>query len=115
MSIAIEIPDELIEQIADRVAAKLRRGGHATATPSDESHLTPAQVAERLNLSYAAVARALREGRLPGRKVLGSWRIDPAELRDWIDGQQSLPRSRKPSSRKEFLEEIRAVRRAQTG
>ncbi len=39
--------------------------------------LTPDEFAERYKFSVAGVTRACREGRLPARKILNRWRIDP--------------------------------------
>lgn len=73
-----------------------------------ESLLTPEQVAKRLNLSQGAVTRALREGRIPGYKVLGVWRISCAELEDWIESQRVRPsRQSEPG---DFLAEVRSIR-----
>lgn len=60
--------------------------------------LTPAEVADRLALSKGAVTRALRENRIPGYKVLGVWRIDDAELEDWIESQRVPSRQSEPAS-----------------
>ena len=68
-------------------------------------YLTPLQVADKLQLSYGAVSRALREGRLPGYRVLGRWRISCAELESWIGSDHS----RSPES-DDFLAEVRRVR-----
>lgn len=48
--------------------------------------LTPRQVAERVNLSYAAVLRAIRDGQLRAfepRK--GHYRVRPEDLEAWIE------------------------------
>ena len=49
---------------------------------------TPAEVADELRLAKSTVYRALEEGRLPGVKVLGRWRVDAEELTAWIDSSK---------------------------
>ena len=71
--------------------------------------LTPAEVADKLALSKGAVTRALREQRIPGYKVLGVWRIDDAELEDWIESQRVPSRQSEPSSRG-LIDEVRQKR-----
>lgn len=57
--------------------------------------LTTHQVARRLNLSEDAVRRKLREGLIPGVRLGNSersqYRVDEAELRDWLHGNPSGP------------------------
>lgn len=72
-----------------------------------EPLLTPAQVADRLSLSTGAVTRALREGRIPGYKVLGVWRVSCAELESWIESQRVPSRQSEPS---DFLAEVHSIR-----
>jgi excisionase family DNA binding protein len=50
--------------------------------------LTVADAAERLGLKHGAVRRAIARGDLPAMKVCSRIRIDPAELRRWVDGQR---------------------------
>jgi len=50
-----------------------------------EDYLTVEEVAQRLKLHPDTVARLLREKKLPGYKVAGSWRISPSELREWME------------------------------
>lgn len=49
--------------------------------------LTPAEVAERLNVSEAQVYTLLRNNELPGLKIgrRGLWRIDPGQLAEYIE------------------------------
>lgn len=74
-----------------------------------DSLLTPAEVADRLALSTGAVTRALREGRIPGYKILGAWRVSCAELEDWIGSQRVSRQSRKD----DFLAEVRERRESE--
>lgn len=68
--------------------------------------LTPAEVAERLQLSSGAVTRALREGRIPGFKLLGVWRVRCDELESWIESGRVSRRS----DSDDFLAEVRRIR-----
>lgn len=72
-----------------------------------EALLTPAEVADRLALSTGAVTRALREGRIPGYKILGAWRISCAELESWIESQRVPSRQSEPS---DFMAEVHSIR-----
>lgn len=76
--------------------------------PTETVWLTPEEVAERFRISLATVYRALREDRMPGIKILNVWRIDSAELDQWIASQRPMPRPMKP--REEFMAEVRAIR-----
>lgn len=49
-----------------------------------EEYLTPEEVAQKLKLHPDTVARLLRQGKIPGYKVAGSWRISPTELEEWM-------------------------------
>lgn len=55
---------------------------------TEEEYLTPEEVARKLRLHPDTVARLLRQGKLPGYKVAGSWRINTAELEAWIKNQR---------------------------
>lgn len=77
-----------------------------------EPLLTPAQVADQLSLSIGAVTRALREGRIPGYKLLGVWRINAAELESWIDSQRVPSRQSEPSNG--LLAEVHSIREKRT-
>lgn len=69
--------------------------------------LTTTEVADRLSLSNGAVTRALREGRIPGYKLLGVWRVSCAELEDWIESQRVDSRQSEPS---DFMAEVHSIR-----
>ena len=47
---------------------------------NDETLMTPAQVAQRLQVTERTVASWLRTGRLPGVKLGRLWRVHPAAL-----------------------------------
>jgi excisionase family DNA binding protein len=53
-----------------------------------EEYLTPEEVAERLKYHPEYVRKLLREEKLPGRKLRGSWRIKVTELDAWIKEQE---------------------------
>jgi excisionase family DNA binding protein len=50
----------------------------------EDTYLTPEEVAQRLQLHVQTVKRLLRQGKMPGYKIEGSWRVYPEELRDWL-------------------------------
>lgn len=74
--------------------------------------LQVSDVAHRLSVSEAAVYRALREGRLPGVKLLGCWRVDPGELEGWIDSARVVPvaRVQEPSEHEELKAQVLQLR-----
>ena len=57
------------------------------------------EVATRLNVSNETVKRMLRAGRLPGCKVGGDWRVEPAELDRVIALSHNGYRTPKPVGR----------------
>ncbi len=52
---------------------------------STDKLLTPAQVAEQLQMETATVQGWLRTGRLKGVKIGRYWRISPEALREFIE------------------------------
>jgi excisionase family DNA binding protein len=48
---------------------------------------TPEEVAERLNVSVATVHEFLRDGRLKGFKLTRQWRIERADVEEFIRRQ----------------------------
>ena len=50
--------------------------------------LTVADAADRLGLKHGAVRRAIARGDLPAVKLCSRIRIDPAELRRWVDAHR---------------------------
>lgn len=46
--------------------------------------LSVAEVAERLNVAQATIYRMLQSGKLPGYKVGSIYRVDAAELEEFI-------------------------------
>ena len=49
-------------------------------------YLTPNEVAEARGANLNTVLKALRAGRLRGRKALGRWLILPADAEQWEPG-----------------------------
>lgn len=54
-----------------------------TTTASPAALLTVADAADLLSLAQETVRRSVRAGRLPARKLGGTWRIDPTDLTTW--------------------------------
>ena len=50
--------------------------------------LTVADAADRLGLKHGAVRRAIARGDLPAMKLCSRIRIDPAELRRWVESHR---------------------------
>ena len=48
--------------------------------------MTVDEVSEYLRLAQSTVYKLLNEGKLPGRKVGGSWRFSRRMLDEWIEG-----------------------------
>ena len=69
------------------------RSAQACAPEETPELLTVSQVASYLNVSQSTVYRALENGRLPGTKPFGRWRVDRNELTQWLAAQRSIPRA----------------------
>jgi excisionase family DNA binding protein len=54
---------------------------------AEPEYLTPAQVAEKLQMNARVVRRMLAEGTLPGKRVGRIWRVSAHALRDFIEGK----------------------------
>ncbi len=52
---------------------------------------TPEQTAEHLQVTRRTIYTWLREGKLPGRKIGGSWRVSAAALEEFLS--QANPQS----------------------
>jgi excisionase family DNA binding protein len=50
----------------------------------DKEILTIQETAEFLQLSKRSVYKLLREGKIPGRKILNKWRFEKENLRRWL-------------------------------
>lgn len=50
--------------------------------------LTAAAVAQRIGCRPQAVRRLMTQGRMPGAKVAGQWRVDEGLLETWLADQQ---------------------------
>lgn len=53
-----------------------------------EKLMTPEEVADALQMHVETVKRLLREGKLPGFKVSGQWRVSPSELKVYLEEQR---------------------------
>ncbi len=58
---------------------------------AEEKLLTPAQVADRLQIHERTVTRWLRDGYLRGFKLGKEWRIAPADLNAFIEKHANQP------------------------
>ena len=52
--------------------------------------LTPAQIAEALQLTESTITRWLRNGRLRGFKVGKDWRVSPADLEAFLEKKANI-------------------------
>jgi putative molybdopterin biosynthesis protein len=50
--------------------------------------LTPEEVSDLLQVSVYTVRRWIKQGELPAYKVGRLWRIDTADLNDWLNQQR---------------------------
>ena len=53
--------------------------------------LTPAQIAEALQLNESTITRWLRKGRLRGFKVGKDWRVSTADLNAFLEEKANVP------------------------
>ena len=58
---------------------------------AEEKLLTPAQVADRLQIHERTVTRWLRDGYLRGFKLGKEWRIAPADLAAFMEKHANQP------------------------
>ena len=58
---------------------------------ADENLLTPAEVANRLQIHERTVTRWLRGGYLRGFKLGKEWRIAPADVQSFMDKHANQP------------------------
>ena len=58
---------------------------------AEEKLLTPAQVADRLQIHERTVTRWLRDGYLRGFKLGKEWRIAPTDLRAFMERHANQP------------------------
>jgi excisionase family DNA binding protein len=61
--------------------------------------LTLPQVADKLGLHYMTVYRYVRTGRLPAKRVRGTWQVDPADLAHVERSRQGIRATGKAPSR----------------
>src|SRR5262245_36983375 len=65
-----------------------------------------ASLADYLHVDTAQVMRLVERGKLPGRRVAGAWRFNPAEIHHWLEERIGL------SSDAELVHMEGALRRA---
>ena len=54
---------------------------------TQEQILTLREAAEYLRLSQRTLLRLLREGRIPGRKIGGQWRLTERRLTEYVEAR----------------------------
>ena len=62
-----------------------------------ESLLTPADVAQRLNIHVDTVYTLIHQEELPAIRVGGQWRLAESEVRQWVE-ERHRPRPSKKDS-----------------
>lgn len=62
------------------------------------SILTPEQAADHLQVSRRTVYTLLRQGKLPGKKIGGSWRLSTAALEEFLRHPDPQPPAPQASS-----------------
>lgn len=60
-----------------------------------EEFLTPDEVATKLRLTEDSVTRMLRQGKMPGYKIEGSWRIDRQEFEEYLKAKRNTRADKK--------------------
>ncbi len=58
---------------------------------AEERLLTPAQIADRLQVKERTVVQWLRIGRMRGFKVGKEWRISPDDLTAFLEDKANIP------------------------
>jgi excisionase family DNA binding protein len=76
----------------DRSASAARPAPNAVAErDGDILTYTVAEAARVARVSVWSYYRGLKEGRLPGRKVRGQWRVSRKQLHRFLDGEDTTP------------------------
>jgi excisionase family DNA binding protein len=57
--------------------------------------LTPREAAEYLSIHVRTIYRLVKNGKIPCRKVGGSWRFKKYALDEWLSGRDSLDQREK--------------------
>lgn len=65
--------------------------------PEMEEFYTAEEVSQILRIAEDSVTRLLRQGKIPGYKVEGSWRINKAEFREYLAQRRNIPPTQKSS------------------
>lgn len=71
--------------------------------------LTPEQTAEHLQMSRNAVYALLRQGKLPGKKIGGIWRVPIVALEEFLR-QPDVPATKVPAKRPKVARKTRVLK-----
>jgi excisionase family DNA binding protein len=63
----------------------------STPNPPTDEILTVREVADYLRLGESTIYRLAQEGKLPGRKIGGTWRFSRQAITIWFREYQALP------------------------
>jgi excisionase family DNA binding protein len=66
----------------------------------EDRAMTVKDVAEYLNVDEKTIYRLVQRGDMPAFKVLGSWRFELADLRDWVATQKQATAASKAKKQK---------------
>lgn len=61
----------------------------------EEEFYTPDEIARKLRLTEDSVTRLLRQGKMPGYKIEGSWRIDRKDFKEYLAQKKNTPKNKK--------------------
>ena len=68
-----------------------RTANHFIEQDGDVLTYTVAEAARLARVSVWSYYRGLKEGKLPGRKVRGQWRVSRRQLHRFLDGEDGGP------------------------
>jgi Helix-turn-helix domain len=100
---------------AEMAALSANGKTHSIVIPSPLDILTPASLAEYLQLPEASVLEEANAGRIPGRRIAGEWRFLHKAITDWLQrvetGSVAPPTRTRPKAGvgKNFGEDPEAV------
>ena len=57
-----------------------------------DARISLQEAADALGVHYMTAYRYVRTGRLPAVKDGAEWRVDPADLAEWVDAYRQHPR-----------------------
>jgi excisionase family DNA binding protein len=85
MSLAVELPEELIEQVALRAVELIRE-----QEPESDEWLTSKQAADYLKCGRGRIHNLVSEGRIPVHREGGRLLFSRQELDDWIKSGRAM-------------------------